>query len=245
MKIENQIKKLLARYGKVSLPGRGVFLCVREGARVEDGKILPPMVRVVFEDRNAEMDRLLVETVMKEEKMEWKEACEYLLSVPVDVDDIVRKCDYMPQNFGLKAINMPIVRVMPVKWLDAKYAAVVAVAALMNVLIPFNGVRNDINEAGIDLSVMRKVLMPVAVDEENAMGEEEIVVEEMHYIIVVASFDTQEAAMRCITNGRTPGAMEVIEKDGRCRVCGMRFATYEEANNHIRENSLNAWVMKI
>ena len=43
MKIETQIKNLLARYGKVSLPGRGVFRCVSEGARVEDGKILPPL----------------------------------------------------------------------------------------------------------------------------------------------------------------------------------------------------------
>ena len=83
MKIETQIKNLLARYGKVSLPGRGVFRCVSEGARVEDGKILPPLAKVVFEPCNAGVDRMLVEAVMKDYEMGWNEACEYLNSVTV------------------------------------------------------------------------------------------------------------------------------------------------------------------
>jgi len=247
MKIESQIKNLLARYGRVSLPGRGVFTCVCEGARVENGRMLPPTTKVLFESCDAAVDRMLVEAVMKAEKIGWNEANEYLRNVTVDVEEVVRKWDYMPQNFGLKEVAIPQVRVIPVKWLDVKYAAVVAVAALLNIMIPFNGVRNNLNEAGIDMSAMQKVVMPVVEEstEDVMIEEEEIVVQEMKYIIVVASFETQESAMRCITEGKTPGAMEVIEKDGRCRVCGMRFASYDEANQYIRENSLKAWVMKL
>jgi len=244
MKIESQIKCLLARYGKVSLVGRGVFRCVSESARVEDGKMLPPLTRVVFEECEAGPDRMLTESVMNEGKMSWTEAREYINNVCVDVDEIVRRWDYLPQNYGLRAMQMPVVKVMPVKWLDAKYAAVVAVAALMNMVIPFNGVKTNLNEAGIGLSTMQKVVMPVeeVIEEESI---EDIVVNEMHYAIVVASFDNQESAMRCLMEGSVEGAVEVIEKDGRFRVCGMQFATYDEANTYIRENSLKAWVMKL
>lgn len=248
MKIESHIKNLLARYGRVSVTGRGVFRCVSEGARIENGKIIPPATKVVFEQCNASIDRMLVESVMKESNIGWNEACNSINSVTIDIDEIVKKWDYLPQNFGLKVLDLPSVRIMLVKWLDAKYAAVVAVAALLNVFIPFNGINTNLNEAGIGLSAMQKVVMPV---EETPAGEiileedDEIIVKEMKYVVVVASFDNQEAAMRCIIEQKVPEAIDIVEKDGRFRVCGMRFAEYDEANRHIRENSLKAWVMAL
>lgn len=246
MKIESQIKCLLARYGKVLLAGRGVFLCVSEGARIEGEKILPPLTRVVFEECEAGEDRMLIESVMNEEKMSWSDAREYIKNVSVDVDEIVRRWDYLPQNFGLHAMQMPTVRIMPVKWLDVKYAAAVVVAVMMNLIIPFNGVKTNLNEAGVGLSAMQKVVMCVEneCDIEEDMTDE-IIVNEMQYAIVVASFDNKESAMRFLTEGSVPTATDIIEKDGRFRVCSMQFATYDEANRYIRENSLKAWVMKL
>ena len=239
MKIESQIKHLLARYGKVSLPSQGVFMCVSEGAKIEGGKLFPPTTKVVFEKCDAGYDRMLMEMVMENGKMKRKEAYDFVKNVHVDIDEIVGHWDYLPQNFGLLPVD---------KWLDVKYIAVVAVAALLNIIIPFNGVRNDLNEAGIGLGSMQKIVMPVAeipVDENIEEDEEDIVVREMKYVLVVASFQTQEAAMRFLMERNAPGAVEIIEKDGRFRVCGMRFAEYDEANQYIRENSLNAWVMKL
>lgn len=248
MKIESHIKNLLARYGRVSVTGRGVFRCVSEGAKIENGRIVPPITKIVFEECNASIDRMLVEAVMKENNIGWNEACNFINNVSIDIDDIVKKCDYLPQNFGLKTLDLPSIRIMPVKWIDAKYAAVIAVAAMLNIMIPFNGVRNDLNEAGIGLGTMQKVVMPVeAVQANDIVMEEddEIVVNEMKYVIVVASFNNQEEAMRCIVEQKVPEAIEIVEKDGYFRVCGMRFAEYDEANRHIRENSLKAWVMKL
>lgn len=248
MKIESQIKCLLARYGKVSLPSQGIFMCVSEGAKIEDGKLFPPTTKVVFEKCDAGYDRMLIEMVMEQGEMKKKEAYDLVRNAHVDIDEIVGHWDYLPQNYGLLPVDMPQVRVMPVKWLDVKYIAVVAVAALLNIMIPFNGVRNDLNEAGIGLGSMQKIVMPVdevPIDEKMVQDEEDVVVREMKYVLVVASFQTQEAAIRFLMEKNVPGAVEIIEKDGRFRVCGMRFAEYNEANQYIRENSLNAWVMKL
>lgn len=249
MKIENYIMNLLARYGRVSVAGCGVFRCISEGARIENGKMLPPVTRVVFDRCNAEVDRMLVETVMKNENVDWNEACEYVKNVSIDIDEVVRRWDYLPQNFGLKTVEMPSVRIMPVKWIDVKYAAVITVAVMLNMFIPFNGTNDNLNEAGITLGSMQKIVMPVeeipAVDAFAEENEDSVIVEDMNYAVVVASFDTREAAMRCIVEQRVPEAIDVVEKDGRYRVCGLRFAKYEEANRHIRENSLSAWVMKL
>ncbi len=251
MKIEFHIKNLLARYGRVSVTGQGVFRCINERARIEGGKILPPVTRIAFERCNAETDRMLVESVMKDNNFGWNEAHDYIKNTSIDIDGILKRWDYLPQNFGLHPVEMPTVRTMPMKWIDAKYAAVVAVAALLNIMIPLNGVRDNINEAGIGFEAMQKVVMPVT-EEVSALeipatdeSSEEIIVEKMKYVIVVASFDTRESAMRCIIDQKVPEAIEVIEKDGRFRVCGMRFAEYDKANEYIRQNSLKAWVMKL
>ena len=249
MKIESHIKKLLARYGRVSVTGHGVFRCVSEGAKIENGKIVPPITKVVFEECNASIDRMLVEAVMNESNIGWNEACNVINNISIDIDDIIKRCDYLPQNFGLKTVEMPLVRIMPVKWIDVKYAAVITVAVMLNMFMPFNGTNDNLNEAGITLGSMQKIVMPVeeipVVDAFVEENEDAVIVEDMNYVVVVASFDTREAAMRCIVEQRVQEAIDVVEKDGRYRVCGLRFAKYEEANRHIRENSLSAWVMKL
>lgn len=240
MTIENHIERLLARRGRVTVPGLGSFHTEPLCARRVGNTLLPPGAVVRFspvEGRDTE----LAEALMQERAIPYDEALRLIREADIRPDNFIGRRSYLPANYGLKELHLTPARRASRPAELGRVAAILLAALLINAATPSTESATH-HEAGFVPAIAERVHMPVQETEE---AEPEVAPEpERHYFVIVASLPVREQALRWIAENHMVDNATIVECDGRCRVAATAVATYAEAQNYIRANGLNAWVLK-
>lgn len=234
MRIEEHIKLILAKYGRVEVRGLGLIRVVARHAKVEEGELMPPGAELEVVRAATANDRLLVDSYVRDRKVSAAEAVVLIGAEARDLDfrELEKDLSFLPANFGLVKVALPKEKPLEVKlW---KYAAAAVVAVLVDLAIPVGPAYDNMTEAAIGTDVYGcvKEIVTEQVEEET--------VDKGRFCVIVASLPSRESAMNYILK---KGAGELIDKGGFYRVSERRFEDFDAAQAYIDQNGIHAWVL--
>lgn len=290
-KILHQIERLLATNDHAVVPGLGGFFVQQQPARIAGNTIFPSMATISFNPLINQTDGLLAVTLSRELNISYKEASKlieketaqllyqlkkhkkasfgHLGSFRMDKDahllfNPTEHADFLPANFGLKAIKLPNNKVVKSKDVVFTISAKrlmqsVAVFITLIALLFSSEVNDTAHVVQANLYSLNVVDLPeitvtptITSDEESVVLPETAHANQVTYKVVVAVFQTEAYASAYCNEliAQRFDESEVINSTSNAKVSIRTFPDLLSAVNFMEElrhqdnKFKDAWVLK-